>query len=76
MPERTARPWPALMSPETAAAYLDLSVRTIEKLRATGQLPAAVKLPGDLRCVRFRREDLDAAVALWAGEAAPLRRAG
>lgn len=51
--------WPALLSPESLAEYLDLSVRSVEKLRATGDLPAPIKMPGDLRSIRWRRADID-----------------
>jgi predicted DNA-binding transcriptional regulator AlpA len=65
------------MSPETLADYLDLSVRTVEKLRACGQLPPPVRMPLDLRLVRWRREDVDSAVASWAAVGGgDVRRAG
>jgi len=65
----TALPGPAsaLMSIAAVASYLELSVRTVEKLKATGELPPAVEVPGcGKRMVRFLRADIDAMVARWA----------
>ena len=60
MPEQaTPSRWPALLSPESLAEYLGLSVRSVEKLRAMGELPAPIRMPGDLRSVRWRRCDID-----------------
>jgi predicted DNA-binding transcriptional regulator AlpA len=59
MPESSPARWPALFTTAILAEYTGLSTRTIEKLDSTGALPASVKLPGDLRCKRWRREDVD-----------------
>ena len=47
---------PALMTRETAAFYIDGSLRDVDDLRATGQITAV----GDQKRVKFRKADLDA----------------
>lgn len=49
--------WPAFMSVETAARYLDVSPERLRKLQARGEVPYLQEAPG---CrVFFSREDLD-----------------
>lgn len=38
-----------LISADTLAAWLDVSVRTLWRLRATGRLPQAIRLGGSIR---------------------------
>lgn len=45
-----------LIDTEAAAAFLDLSPRTLESHRVTGRGPMAVYL--SRRCVKYRRRDL------------------
>lgn len=48
--------WPALMTRETAAAYIDGSLRDIDDLRATSQITPV----GTSKRLKFRKTDLDA----------------
>lgn len=48
--------WPALMKPETAAAYIEISPRQINRLRAAKEFPPPVEVGGS---PRYRRTDLD-----------------
>lgn len=47
--------WPALMTRELAAAYIDGSVRDIDDLRARKEITPV----GDTKRVKFRKTDLD-----------------
>ena len=60
----TPRParWPALMTRETAAEYLGLSLTTFDAARSEGRLPAPWAHGFDSR-PRWRRADLDARIA-------------
>jgi excisionase family DNA binding protein len=58
--------WPALMSDVNAARYLDLADSTFHALIKAGRLPAGTKVWGT-ELVRWRREALDAAIALEFG---------
>lgn len=52
--------WPALMTRETAAAYLNGTVQEIDKLRARGEITAVDHDPNEpSKRVRFRKVDLD-----------------
>jgi excisionase family DNA binding protein len=53
--------WPAFMSAETAAAYLDVSVERIRKLKDRREIPFIQEAPGHR--VLFARGDLDAWMA-------------
>ena len=55
-PEETVVP--ILLSADRVAAALDISVRTLWRLRAAGKLPAPVKIGGS---VRWRYEE----ITLW-----------
>lgn len=67
MPEDLPRDrWPELMSDSTAAEYLDVARSTFRKLVATGDVPRPITIPG-MRSSRWRREELDEAVAKWRG---------
>jgi excisionase family DNA binding protein len=57
----TARGWPAFMSIETAASYLDVSVERIRKLKERQEIPFIQEAPGHR--VLFARGDLDAWMA-------------
>jgi len=48
--------WPALMTRETAAAYIDGTLRDVDELRATGQITPV----GTSKRIKFRKADLDA----------------
>ncbi len=48
--------WPALMCKVTAAAYLDISARTLERLTGEGTLPTYQLRK---RTIRFKKTDLD-----------------
>lgn len=48
--------WPALLSKELTAEYLDSGTRTIDRMMADGTL-VPVKMRG---MIKFRRDDLDA----------------
>lgn len=61
-PQLSPPDWPAAMSDETAARFLDISPSLLWRLAATGELPQPVKLPG-ARCSRWRKSDLDAYLA-------------
>ena len=50
--------WPAGMSPEVAARYLDSSVNTLNYWRYKGMGPAFKRV--GQRMVRYHRDDLDA----------------
>lgn len=50
--------WPAWMSPEVAARYLDSSVNTLNYWRCHGMGPAFKRV--GQRMVRYSKEDLDA----------------
>ncbi|MEM8873829.1 MAG: helix-turn-helix domain-containing protein [Planctomycetota bacterium] len=65
-PTKPVRDWPAAMSADTLAEYLDVSPRTVASLAASGKLPASIAVPGT-RCRRWRRVDVDEAVASWTG---------
>ncbi len=53
--------WPALLTLEKAAQYLDVSESTISRLKAAGHLrTVAFKMPGSKKpVVRYRLSDLD-----------------
>jgi excisionase family DNA binding protein len=61
-------PFPELLSAETVAALLQVSVRTVWRLRASGRLPRPVQVGGS---IRWRADD----VRQWIGEGCPLVRA-
>ena len=67
--------WPALMTIATIALYTDMSRRTIEKLRATGELGEPVKVPHTTGKLWFARQDVDAAIARWRRGEAPAAHA-
>ena len=67
MPEQTPRDWPALMSDETAGAYINVTGRTVRTLVAKGELPKPIKIPGTT-CVRWVRAELDLAWQKWVEE--------
>ncbi|WP_353809114.1 helix-turn-helix domain-containing protein [Agromyces sp. SYSU T00194] len=48
--------WPALMTRETAAAYIDGSLRDVDELRGRGEITPV----GTSKRVKFRKTDLDA----------------
>lgn len=50
--------WPALMSREQAAAYLSIGLDSLRLLIASGSIKP-VTLPGAVKCLKFRRYDLD-----------------
>lgn len=54
MPTTRIDGWPGLMSVQTAALYLDKSVRTIEKWQAEGEL-----IPVDAAGKCFSKAELD-----------------
>ena len=47
--------WPALMTRETAAAYIDGSLRDIDDLRQQKKITPV----GDTKRIKFRKTDLD-----------------
>lgn len=47
--------WPALMTRETAAAYIDGSLRDIDELRAQRMITPV----GETKRIKFRKSDLD-----------------
>jgi prophage regulatory protein len=53
-----------LLSAEKVAELLDISVRTLWRLRATGKLPLPVRLGGS---VRWRAEE----IAVWIQQGCP-----
>jgi excisionase family DNA binding protein len=55
------RDWPAFMSIETAARYLDVSVERVRKLKERHEIPYIQEAPGHR--VLFARRDLDAWMA-------------
>jgi hypothetical protein len=54
--------WNALIDEAAAAAFLDLTARTLQKWRQVGGGPRYVQISA--RCLRYRRADL----RLWAEE--------
>lgn len=57
---RTEPEWPPWMSTTTAAAYLDMTVEALAKLRARGRIPSHSEGPG---CrVWYSRDELDTAM--------------
>lgn len=48
--------WPALMTRETAAAYIDGSVRDIDELRAQSHITPV----GGQKRIKYRKSELDA----------------
>jgi len=48
--------WPALMTRETAAAYIDGSLRDVDELRAQKKITPV----GSSKRIKFRKSDLDA----------------
>lgn len=57
---------PALLNDRQAAEYLAIARRTLWMMSSSGEIPAPIRLPG--RITRWRRTDLDAAIARWAGQ--------
>lgn len=49
--------WPALMTPEQACEYLSISRKTLNRMKASGEL-MTVRVPGR-NLYRYRRDDLD-----------------
>lgn len=47
--------WPALMTRETAAAYIDGSLRDVDELRAQKKITPV----GESKRIKFRKSDLD-----------------
>ena len=56
----------SLLSAEKLAALLDISVRTLWRLRAAGKLPAPVRLGGS---VRWRAQE----IAIWIERGCPVQ---
>ena len=52
--------WPSLMRRKTAAAYLDMSVETLERQIIAGKLPTSVLIG---RIEYWRKDAIDAALA-------------
>ncbi len=50
--------WNALVSEKVAAAFLGLTVRTVQSLRQRGDGPRFIRISS--RCIRYRRIDLRA----------------
>ena len=55
-----SRPRPALMDADEVADELGISLRTMQRLRQLGQVPAPIKIGGQ---IRWRRCDVDAWIA-------------
>ncbi len=55
-----SRPWPAVMSTDTAASYCDMTVSHWRKLDKSGWCPMPLKIG---RKLMWRRTDLDAWIA-------------
>jgi excisionase family DNA binding protein len=53
---------PLLLTADQAASYIGISKRTLWRLVSTKQLPECLHVG---RAARWRREDLDAAIADW-----------
>jgi hypothetical protein len=64
--DRIPDAWPALMSDEMAARYLDFSVSFFRALVDSGKLPRGRGVWGS-DAVRWRRDQLDAAINLEFG---------
>lgn len=65
--------WPALLSKETAAEYLDISIPTLEREMADGKLrPVMVR---GKKLIRFRRTELDEYIEDLPRDDAPARSA-
>ena len=59
--DASGRGWPAFMSIETAASYLDVSVERVRKLKERREIPYIQEAPGHR--VLFARRYLDAWMA-------------
>lgn len=57
-----ADPLPLLLTADQAARYIGVSIRTLWRLTSAKQLPDPLHVG---RAARWRRADLDAAVAEW-----------
>jgi excisionase family DNA binding protein len=57
-----ADPLPLLLTADQAARYIGVSLRTLWRLASAKQLPEPLHVG---RAARWRRADLDAAVAEW-----------
>ena len=64
--DRIPDAWPALMSDEMAAAFLDMSVGQFRVLVVAGHLPVGRKI-ANTSMVRWRREQLEAWINLEFG---------
>ncbi|MEM8875284.1 MAG: hypothetical protein AAGD32_13640 [Planctomycetota bacterium] len=60
----TPQQWPAAMREPTAAAYLDMSPRSLRQAVARGDIPRPVKVPNTRMSV-WKKDELDAAIAAW-----------
>lgn len=52
--------WPALMTRETAAAYIDDNLRKIDELRAQKKITPVVEPATPSKRIKYRKSDLDA----------------
>lgn len=59
-------PQGAMMTPKDAARYLSLEVSTLKARRRSGTGPKFYRYSS--RCVRYRRQDLDAWIELQAAD--------
>lgn len=60
-----SQPRPALMDANELAHEMDIGVRTLQRLKQLGQVPAPIKIGGQ---VRWRRADVEAWLAEKGGE--------
>lgn len=60
-----SQPRPALMDLDEVARDLGIGVRTLQRLKQLGQVPAPIKVGGQ---VRWRRADVEAWIAQKGGE--------
>lgn len=60
-----SQPRPALMDVDEVARDLGIGVRTLQRLKQLGQVPAPIKVGGQ---VRWRRADVEAWIAEKGGE--------
>lgn len=51
--------WPALMTRETAAAYIDDNLRKIDELRALGKITPVQDEHNPSKRIKYRKSDLD-----------------
>ncbi|MEM8495027.1 MAG: hypothetical protein AAF663_06525 [Planctomycetota bacterium] len=60
----TPHQWPAAMREPIAAAYLDISPRSLRQAVARGDIPRPVRVLG-MKTTVWKRTELDAAIAAW-----------